>query len=218
MERNRVHPTHTTSAAVLTVRDILTVRDMGVYTQIRRDWHNPQSPVCLVGVASASDCTCDCMFDFMCAWFGATHTITPAITRVSKQVSLTDQDTNEEVRISARDALSAHTPFTHMRICTHESDQHHIDERGWVLKPKPMQRCRRDAVCEQLEETRTLEQYYTQRPPKIHPIIASATNFFRHTELSFRSPLRLRAQVSGERPDRDIKSHLSVYLKTTLFA
>ena len=211
-----------------------------MYAQLRRNWCNPQLPtrrvcVCLAWAAKTM-------------WFGATHTTTRAGTRASTRAGIVAgtragivagqpvcQDTLKEVSNKARDHA---LPAQQYLVQKHSkqpylSQQHsaqrisalaqlryhiHVQERGWVLKPKPMQRCRRDAVCKQLEETRTLEQLCVQRPPKTHPLISGAINAHTLTELSFRSPLRLRAQVSRERPDRDIKSHLSVYRMTTPFA
>jgi len=226
MEQNRVHLTRTTAVYVA----VATCGSSDVmYAQLRRNWRNPQLPtrracVCLAWVAKTM-------------WFGATHTTTRAETLAGQPVC---QDTLKEVSNKARDhALPAQQhskqphstqpyskqphpkqPHSAQRISALAQLRYHIhiQERGWVLKPKPMQRCRRDAVCKQLEETRTLEQLCVQRPPKTHPLISGAINAHTLTELSFRSPLRLRAQVSRERPDRDITSHLSVYRKATAFA
>lgn len=187
-----------------------------MYYRLRRDWRNPRS---LEQSAVMCDCTC-LTWALNGAWEGATHTTTPASNTPASKPPM--QDTTKEVSKKARAYAQSPQRMQQGVMQQGELAQHkfnvHFQERGWVLKPKPMQRCRRDAACEQLEETRTLEQPYVQRPPKIHPKILSAINAFTPTELSFRSPLRLRAQVSGERPDRDITSHLSVYRKATLFA
>jgi hypothetical protein len=215
MEQNRVHPTQTIPAYVA-----VAASGSGVYTQLRRDWHNPQSPTRRV---------CVCLEEVVdTAWFGATHATTLAITQAAVQ------DISKEVSKQAREYVSLallHLPSLHLaslHLASLSDVQlsdvvaqlrfNVIQERGWVLKPKPMQHCRRDAACKQLEETRKLEQHCAQRPPKTHSIIPSAISAFTPTELSFRSPLRLRAQISRERPDRDITSHLPVYIKTTAFA
>ncbi len=230
MERNRVHTTRTTPAnAAFADWACVVSGSSEVYHRRRRDWRNPQSPIWQSATSYDTSDDCVCLLGALDgAWFGATHTTTQASMSANEPPM---QDTNKEVskkaRANAQPAKMQPVKMQSAKIWQQVSSYAglaqrkfnvHCQERGWVLKPKPMQRCRRDAACEQLEETRTLEQPCAQRPPKTHSIKTSATIALTPTELSFRSPLRLRAQVSGERPDRDIMSHLSVYRMTTLFA
>lgn len=227
MERNRVHPTLTTlatSLAAIPAHVVGVVQGSGVYTQLRRDWRNPQSRRDSVRSEEVNEVVVNEVVNAHqvmhqlthIAWFSATHTITPALTTpLTTPPQTVYRDTHKEVHKQARE----HTSPTHkLHVHRYNHSRYSIFyERGWVLKAKPMQRCWRDAACKRLEETRTLEFCCTQRPPKTHPLIPSAVRAFT-AELSFRSPLRLRAQVSGERPDRDITSHLSVYRTATASA